>query len=113
MFAGEFAAGARAFEGQVGEVYLRLIGFASAALAFAPEGYFIGAFGDPFGGSGEVLAGFPGGVIGCEGKNLFFGEVQGSVRWCNKVGIYERVVRTICKAGFRRQRPSSSRQLSY
>ena len=77
MFAGEFPAGARAFEGEVAEVDLRLIRFASAALAFAPEGGGVGAFGDPFVGGGEVLAGFPGGVIGGEGKNLVFGEVQG------------------------------------
>jgi len=78
MLAGKLAAGAGALEGEVAEVYLRLVGFAAAALAFAPEGCFVGAFGEPFGGSGEILAGFPGGVIGCEGKNLFFGEVQGS-----------------------------------
>jgi len=73
MFTGEFAAGAGAFEGEIAKIDLGLVGFAAAALAFAPERGVVGAFADPFGGCSEVFAGFPGGVVGRECEDLVFG----------------------------------------
>ena len=58
MFAGKFAAGAGAFESEIGQVYLCLVGFAAAALAFAPERSCTGGFAHPFGGIGKVFTGF-------------------------------------------------------
>ena len=77
VFTGKFPAGAGAFEGEVAQIDLGLIGFAAATLAFAPYGGVVGAFGHPSTRGGKVFSGFPGGVVWREGKNLVFGEVQG------------------------------------
>jgi hypothetical protein len=77
MFAGKFSTRTGALKGEIAEIDLGLVGFAAAALAFAPHGGFIGAFADPFAWRGKVFSGFPGGVIGREGEYLVFGEVQG------------------------------------
>lgn len=89
MFTGEFPAGAGAFEGEIAQVDLRLVRFAAAALAFAPECGIVGAFADPFGRAGQVFTGFSGAIVGRQGEYLVFGKVQGCGLNCfNKVEIY-------------------------
>src|SRR6185436_15693852 len=73
MLAGKFAGGAAAFAGHLDEIDLHLIGFCAAALAFAPDGGFVAAGGDPFARAGESLAGLGAGRVGGELDDAFDG----------------------------------------
>jgi len=74
VFAGEFAAGAGAFERRFVQFDCRLVGGFAAALAMSPQRLFACVQQRPFAGVGQAMRGFERGGVRGEAGDLFGGE---------------------------------------
>ena len=74
VFAGEFAAGAGAFERRFVQIDRRLVGVFAAALAMPPQRLFACVQQRPFAGVGQAIRGFERGGVRGEAGDLFGGE---------------------------------------
>ena len=74
VFAGEFAAGAGAFEGGFAQIDCRLVGIFAATLAMPPQRLIARVQQRPFAGVGQAVRGFERGGVRGEAGDLFGGE---------------------------------------